>query len=144
MNMRIVILLGLLHVSAALPAADDPVSMSGKELYARYCTACHGETGRGDGPVSASLKAEAPDISLIAQRHGGTFPRDLVERIIDGRHVLAGHGTREMPFWGEELSRARLGDPDAEAATRLMTARLADYVALLQRPAAGQNPTPQR
>ena len=144
MNMRIVIFVSLLQVSAAVRAAEDPVSMSGQQLYAQYCTACHGGTGRGDGPVSASLQVEVPDISLIARRHGGTFPRDLIERIIDGRHVLGGHGTRVMPFWGEDLSRARLGDPDAEAATRVMTMRLADYVSSLQRPAGSEESTPRQ
>jgi hypothetical protein len=81
------------------------------------------------------LPREVPDLSLIASRHGGVFPRDLVERIIDGRHVIAAHGARTMPIWGEELSRAAIGDPNAERATRIVTGRLADYLWLLQRPA---------
>lgn len=41
---------------------------------------------------------------------------------------------------GKELSRAALGDPDAERATRTVTVRLADYVWLLQRPATTAAP----
>lgn len=120
--------------------AADYVAMSGKDLYGRFCASCHGETGRGDGPVSKSIIVEVPDLTLIARRNGGTFPRDRVEKIIDGRHILGAHGTRTMPVWGEELSRAALGDPDAERATRTVTVRLADYVWLLQRPATTAAP----
>ena len=116
--------------------AAEYVSMSGKDLYLKFCASCHGAEGRGDGPVASQLKVEVPDLTLIARRHGGTFPRDLVDRIIDGRHVLAAHGSRTMPVWGEDFSRAELGDPNAERATRIITGRLADYVWQLQRPAA--------
>lgn len=121
---------------SAMPArATDYVALSGKQLYETWCVSCHGAAGRGDGPVAKSLTREVPDLSLIARRHGGAFPRDLVERIIDGRHILAAHGTRTMPVWGEDLSRASIGDPNAERATRIVTGRLADYLWLLQRPA---------
>ncbi|HEY6641134.1 c-type cytochrome [Povalibacter sp.] len=131
----------VLAYAAATPAADDLVTLSGKQLYERYCVACHGVKGRGDGPVSDSFAIEVPDLTLIARRHGGTYPRDLVERIIDGRHILGAHGTRTMPVWGEDFGRLRIGDPDAEAATRTITLRLADYVWLLQRPDAGDQQT---
>ena len=115
-------------------AADD-VGKSGKELYERYCASCHGVTGRGDGPVSRSLRVEVPDLTRYAQRHGNFFDRDLVERIIDGRHVIGAHGSRTMPVWGEDFSKAQLGDPDAERATRIAITRLADYIWQLQRAA---------
>jgi Cytochrome C oxidase, cbb3-type, subunit III len=126
--------LGLLSVASAA-RAEDLVALSGKQLYLKFCAACHGEQGRGDGPVSSSFRVEVPDLTLIARRHRGTYPRDLVERIIDGRHILGAHGTRTMPIWGQDLSRAAIGDPDAEAGVRTVITRLADYVWLLQRPA---------
>ena len=114
-------------------AADLP-EMSGQELYRRFCASCHGLSGQGDGPVASVLRVEVPDLTSIARRHGGTFPRELIERIIDGRHILGAHGTRTMPIWGEELARSQIGDPDAERITRTVTTRLADYVWSLQRP----------
>ena len=113
-------------------AADD-VTKSGKELFAQYCASCHGVSGRGDGPVSKSLTVEVPDLTRLAQRHGSFFDRELVERIIDGRHVIGAHGTRTMPVWGEDFSRVELGNPDAERGTRTIIVRLADYVWQLQR-----------
>lgn len=113
--------------------AADYVGMSGKELYERFCSACHGVGGRGDGPVAASLKVEVPDLTLIARRAGGSYPRDRIARIIDGRYIIAAHGSRTMPVWGEDLTRAELGNPDAPRATALVIDRLADYVWLLQK-----------
>ena len=137
--MKSTVALSLLLLAQAASAADD-VGQSGKQLFARYCASCHGATGRGDGPVAKSLRPEVPDLTRFAQRHGDFFDRDLVERVIDGRHVIGAHGTRTMPVWGEDLSLANLGNPDAERGTRIVITRLADYVWQMQRPAA----TPER
>lgn len=118
-------------------SASDYVTMSGKQLYERFCAACHGATGKGDGPVSATLTVEVPDLTLIARRFGGAYPRERIARVIDGRHILAAHGSRTMPVWGEDLNRLEIGDPNAERSTRVIIDRLADYVWLLQKP----NPT---
>ena len=41
---------------AQVPApATPPNARSGRALFAENCAACHGETGRGDGPTAASL-----------------------------------------------------------------------------------------
>ena len=125
----------LLIVPCSSVCSADYVALSGKDLYQRFCASCHGLNGRGDGPVASSLAVEVPDLTRFSRRHGEYFDRALVEQIIDGRHVIAAHGTRTMPVWGEDLSRAYLGDPNAERATRLAIVRLADYVWMLQKPA---------
>jgi mono/diheme cytochrome c family protein len=126
-------LAGLLLFCAAPAFAGDYVMMSGEELYTRFCSACHGAQGRGDGPVAASFKVEVPDLTLIARRSGGRYPRDRIAQIIDGRYILGAHGSRTMPVWGEDLSRLEIGNPDAERATRVVIGRLADYVWQLQK-----------
>jgi mono/diheme cytochrome c family protein len=133
-NASFICTMALLSWHAA--GAADYVAMSGEELYGRFCASCHGTTGRGDGPVASSLKVEVPDLTLIARRAGGAYPRDRIERIIDGRYIIGAHGSRTMPVWGEDLGRLQLGNPDAEHGTRLIIQRLADYVRLLQ-----QSPT---
>lgn len=114
--------------------AADYVAMSGQELYSRFCASCHGTAGQGDGPVSRSLRIEVPDLTLIARRAGGKYPRQRILQTIDGRHIIGAHGTRTMPVWGEDLSRLEIGNPDAERASRAVIEKLADYVGLLQKP----------
>lgn len=134
MNRHFHLALVLCLFAGTQAVAAEYVEMSGKELYGKFCASCHGVEGRGDGPVASHLNVEVPDLTLFARRHGGKFPRDLVDRIIDGRHIIGAHGTRTMPVWGEDFSRAELGDPNAERATRIVIGRLADYLWLLQRP----------
>lgn len=135
--MRVISLLSsvLLFAFASNASAADYVAMSGAELYARFCASCHGAAGRGDGPVADSFKVEVPDLTLIARRAQGLYPRDRIEKIIDGRYIIGAHGTRTMPVWGEDFSRLEIGNPDAERSTRVIIQRLADYVWLLQKPA---------
>jgi mono/diheme cytochrome c family protein len=122
----------LLALSAGRAAAADYLAMSGKELYVRFCAACHGAEGLGDGPVAPSFTIQVPDLTLVARRQGGTFQRDRVERIVDGRSQIGAHGTRTMPVWGEDFSRAEIGNPNAEDITRTLITRLVDHVAEMQ------------
>jgi mono/diheme cytochrome c family protein len=76
-------------------------SLSGRDLFQFYCSACHGREGKGDGPVASSLKREPPDLTSIALRNGGHFPTEAIEHLVTGDDVPAGaHGSREMPVWG--------------------------------------------
>jgi mono/diheme cytochrome c family protein len=118
---------------ATAASAADYAAMSGEDLYRRFCASCHGVSGRGDGPVSASLRVEVPDLTLVAHRANGTYPRERVAHIIDGRYIIGAHGTRTMPVWGEDLARLEIGNPEAERSSQILIARLADYVGSLQR-----------
>lgn len=135
MRKSLLLLLGVVvSLLAATAQSADYVAMSGQELYSRFCASCHGASGHGDGPVSKSIRVEVPDLALIALRAGGTYPRERIVRIIDGRHIIGAHGSRTMPVWGEELSRIEIGNPDAERASRTVIERLADYLGVLQKP----------
>lgn len=113
-------------------AAADYSSMSGEQLYRRFCASCHGTQGRGDGPVAASFRVEVPDLTQTGTRMHGTDVRERIVRIIDGRYIIGAHGTRIMPVWGEDLARLEIGNPEAERASQIMIGRLADYVTGLQ------------
>lgn len=135
---KVTSLISLLMLTCTAQAADY-VAMSGQELYVRFCASCHGTSGRGDGPVASSFKVEVPDLTLIARRASGKYPRDRIARIIDGRHIIGAHGTRTMPVWGEDFSNLEIGNPDAERGTRVIIGRLTDYVLLLQRPQSAED-----
>ena len=105
------------------------------ELYLRLCAACHGRSGRGDGPCADEFKTRPPDLTRLAGRHGGKFPREDVEAALIGRRVVPAHGTADMPIWGQRLASPE-ESPAATAVAfeqaRLVTALL-DYVQALQR-----------
>jgi hypothetical protein len=66
---------------------------------------------------------------MIASRNGGTYDRDLVKRIIDGKNPVKGHGGGDMPVWGDAFERS------ADAGPQMVSARieaLVDYLASLQ------------
>ena len=105
-------------------------SMLGSDLYKFYCASCHGAGGRGDGPVAQTLKSDPPDLSRLALRNGGVFPRARVEATIEGRSdpPLPVHGTREMPVWGPIFRGLDAND----AANRTRIGNLVDYLQSLQ------------
>jgi mono/diheme cytochrome c family protein len=111
----------------------DYVTMSGEDLFRRFCASCHGIEGRGDGPVAASFRVEVPDLTQTARRMHGADARERIVRIIDGRYIIGAHGTRLMPVWGEDFSRIEIGNPDAERSSQMIIERLADYVTSLNR-----------
>jgi mono/diheme cytochrome c family protein len=89
----------------------------GKVSYESSCATCHGQSGRGDGPVSAELRTKPSDLTLIAKRNGGVFPAEILYRIIDGRKTIRAHGTYEMPVWGPVFLRS---DPEDVARSRIL------------------------
>ena len=87
-------------------AAEEPTGVAavGRDFFVRYCSACHGQDGTGVGEFANLLKKPPADLTKIAARRGGTFPSVEVAEIIDGRRTVTGHGTKEMPIWGERFS----------------------------------------
>lgn len=94
-------------VSAAEKA--DP----GRQLYLRYCSACHGPQGEGDGLAGSLMQPHPADLTRLASRYGGEYPLEQVVRTIDGREAVRAHGEPAMPVWGEVLSD-ELGSKDKQ------------------------------
>jgi mono/diheme cytochrome c family protein len=102
---------------AATPVrADGDTQVVGAEEFRLHCAACHGLSGLGDGPVGPLLKTPAPNLALISERNGGKFPFQRVYEIIDGRSMVAAHGSRDMPVWGDRYRKdPKPMTPDQEA-----------------------------
>jgi mono/diheme cytochrome c family protein len=130
-----IIVLILLLVATVAARAQDFSNYSGKQLYSRFCAACHGDQGLGDGPVADSFRIMVPDLTRISRRQGGKFPEDAIRRIIDGRKTLPPHGTREMPVWGLEFQtqNAAIPEQDPRKTTDQMVARLTEYLRSIQK-----------
>ena len=101
---QIVFLIAALMFLAATGAAAQTMT-SGSESYQQYCASCHGSMAKGDGVVAPTLKKPPADLTKIAERNNGVFPRERVAQIIDGRNPLKGHGSSEMPVWGEAFTK---------------------------------------
>lgn len=113
---------------------------SGEELFERYCSACHGASGRGDGPVASSLAAMVPDLTALTQRHGDEFPAAWVRETIDGRFQVMAHGPRSMPVWGYEFWLEEGADAPAEEETRALIERLVSFLRSIQEMPQNQQP----
>jgi mono/diheme cytochrome c family protein len=108
--MRLKLLGSLIALSAPLvwAASEPPLidSIRGDNLYKTYCASCHGENGKGNGPMAAWMKVAPPDLTRIAEHNGGKFPLARVDRIISGEEAVpSGHGARGMPVWGPVFSQ---------------------------------------
>lgn len=90
---------------AVAGCATEPPEPSGAQLFAQNCAGCHGA-----GAMGSEI---APDLTGIAARNGGVFPRAEVLSTIDGFHRSPALGS-EMPQWGmifgDATSRVDVGD----------------------------------
>jgi mono/diheme cytochrome c family protein len=104
--------LRLLFAAAVLMAASGVASAAGgkarvdagKYEYTNSCAVCHGAGGKGDSPGVEFLRTMPGDLSTLSKRNGGVFPFERVYAVIDGRETVKGHGSREMPIWGDRYS----------------------------------------
>lgn len=133
----------LLGVAAALASGSvlaDPTFDFGKRIYDSNCASCHGLSGKGDGPMKASLTVAPADLTTIAKKNKGVFPVVHLTSVIDGRMEINSHGPRVMPVWGEDFSEKAGKDwqvpmdtpfnPEIFVRSRILA--LVDYIARLQ------------
>lgn len=79
---------------------DEEMQISGEEEFVRYCSVCHGVDGKGSGALADTLKTPPADLTQISKRYGG-FPLSKIADIIKNGGEVKGHGSSDMPAWGE-------------------------------------------
>jgi mono/diheme cytochrome c family protein len=127
--------LGVPAASAQQSTKDKPFSLLSPSLYGvdnfhDYCSPCHGRDGRGDGPVAPALKPPPSDLTQLAKKNHGVFPRARVRDFItNGDPSIPAHGTSRMPVWGPTF-RA-LDSSDRSVAIRI--ANVVEYLATIQK-----------
>lgn len=124
-------------LAIALPSASAIAEdVIGADEYRISCQVCHGEKGRGDGPMAKVLTVKPSDLTQISKNNGGTFPLLKIMHIIDGRPLIAAHGDgREMPIWGARYKAeqgGKYGPYGGEMAVRARVLELVFYVQSLQ------------
>jgi mono/diheme cytochrome c family protein len=124
-----VALLALAAAAGAQERSDAAAAAKGEIIYVRYCASCHGVGGRGDGAIARDLRVPPTDLTRLAAKNSGRFPLDAVRQSIDGRKATAGHGSPDMPVWGEVFPRTGgTESPNTESATW----RIAQYLRTIQ------------
>ena len=83
------------------PPVTSPAS--GAEMYNAYCAACHGATGKGDGPAATALKTPPTNLTtLAAKTTGNSQLRKFIPRL---------RATRACQLPRTELPKCRYGEP---------------------------------
>lgn len=113
-------------------------SLGGRDSFQFYCAPCHGADGRGNGPTAAALTTRPADLTTLARRNNGEFPRERVLAMVSGAgRPVAAHGSSDMPVWGPIF---RVFDA-SDARVRRRVDNIVDYVETLQAPSTGVKDT---
>ena len=126
-GMAAILALALTAAAQTVVPREQPLvikSMAGADLYKFYCSTCHGADAKGR-PAASSEQPAAPDLTTLARRNGGVFPRTRVVDVLrNGVGSPASHGPLGMPVWGAIF---RGLEPD-DAHTAIRIENLVDYL----------------
>jgi len=101
--MAAVLVLAVMSAAQTVVPREQPLvikSLAGADLYRFYCSTCHGEDAKGH-PAATADRPAAPDLTMLARRNGGVFPRTHVLDVVrNGAAGTPAHGVYGMPVWG--------------------------------------------
>lgn len=106
----------LLGAGLQIKGPDAAAAAKGRQSFKVYCGSCHGADAKGDGPLADVLNIAPTDLTSISEKNGGQFPFDGMRKKIDGREKVRGHGSRDMPVWGDAFKTT---DTDKQAQERI-------------------------
>jgi mono/diheme cytochrome c family protein len=125
----------LAALAGAAAGQQKPVQLApverGAITYRTHCAVCHGTDAEGNGPLADQLRFAPPDLTRLAKRNKGRYDSQMVQRIIDGRWPIKGHGGFEMPVWGDAFQEPR--DGYSRDGVRARIVELAAYLETLQK-----------
>ena len=104
-----------------------PKEPSGTEIFRQDCAVCH--VSGANSPAVPSPFRTPPDLSTLAQRHGGKFPEMYVREVLQNGVELPAHGPAEMPIWGSDFVAK---DKLTEKQVGFRIAELTDYLKSIQ------------
>lgn len=96
--------LAILSTTGTASAQDKD---EGKKLYVTYCSSCHGDNGKGDGPASASLPVKP------ANHTDGNVMNKMSDKTLTDIISKGGQAAGKsafMPAWGGSLREKQVAD----------------------------------
>jgi len=114
---------------SAPTALEQTAATNGKQMYVSYCASCHGVSGKGNGPVAATLKMPPADLTMLSKNNHGEFPDRHILAVLENGAEVPSHGTAEMPVWGPLLARLDRANPDVK---QLRISNLTAYLKSIQ------------
>ena len=99
------LVVGLVSTQSLFAEADDNSVLEGYEVFNHFCFLCHGQDGKGHGPLANKLPVEPANLANSV-RVGKQTDRELF-RTIQG---TAPHGTvsATMPRWGLAIPESQI------------------------------------
>ena len=94
----------VLFLFQAVPAQEKS---EGRRSYLLYCSGCHGESGRGDGPGARSLAVKP------ANHTDGAVMNQLSDKQLSDIIMRGGAAVGKSPFrpaWGSQLKEKQIRD----------------------------------
>ncbi|MBI1995060.1 MAG: cytochrome c, partial [Deltaproteobacteria bacterium] len=101
-------LLGFLAVSSiSIDTAGAQNRGEGRKLYVTYCTACHGEKGKGDGMAAQSFPVKPADHTngAVMNQLSDKFLTDVISK---GGSAVG--KSSFMPAWGSSFNERQIRD----------------------------------
>lgn len=133
----LVVIGGLTLIQPTINAEPTEEQLLGESIFMNNCATCHGQRGKGNGPMAEQLVKPPSDLTLLSKNNDGSFPEAEVYQLIDGRRVVVTdegrkaetvHGSQDMPIWGDTF-RAIEGD---EGAVDELISNLIEYLECIQ------------
>lgn len=129
---HLITLLVTIGIALAHTAGAADTATPARAMYLRYCGACHGPEGKGDGIAGSFMRPKPADLTQIAKRNGGSFPFMKVMRYVDGTEEMRAHGDPDMPVWGEVFRDEAGGDMSRRAEVRGKLLLVTEYLQSIQ------------
>jgi mono/diheme cytochrome c family protein len=104
-------------------------AVDGKAMYGNYCAPCHGVDGKGNGPMSSSLKRTPTNLTLLSKNNHGVYPESHVVGVLGHGATASGHNKSGMPEWAETLGNI---DQNNKLDVPLRISNLSKYLQTIQ------------
>ncbi|MCP4387548.1 MAG: c-type cytochrome [Gammaproteobacteria bacterium] len=100
--LRKMLLLGFLALFTNGVLANPPAAFEGRRFYVSYCLLCHGNDGKGGGPLAKAMKITPADLSTTVRSRSDTILTKIITG--DGKQTITGRDrhnllSETMPEW---------------------------------------------